>query len=108
MRLTRALYHREKHPCRGTLNPEVMDRLFWRYMVRTGLAAWQARQTFRDPTPLRAGPVWTFNRYGMSRTDLADGRAIFIAGEHEDYYDPDFYIYNDVIVRTPKDDILIF
>jgi hypothetical protein len=27
-----------------------------------------------------------------------DGRVVYIAGEHEDYYDPDFYIYNDVVV----------
>lgn len=26
---------------------------------------------------------------------------MLIAGEHEDHYDPDFYIYNDVVVRHP-------
>jgi hypothetical protein len=36
---------------------------------------------------------------GQSRTQLADGRTIWIAGEHEDYYDPDFFIYNDVIIE---------
>jgi hypothetical protein len=29
---------------------------------------------------------------------LPDGRLIRIGGEHEDYYDPDFQIYNDVVV----------
>lgn len=43
-------------------------------------------------------PVWCFDRFGMSHTRLPDGRALFIAGEHEDFYDPDFQIYNDVIV----------
>ena len=33
---------------------------------------------------------------------------VCIAGEHEDYYDPDFYIYNDVIVFTPAGDIGIY
>ncbi len=36
-------------------------------------------------------------RFGMSCTVL-DDKTIFIGGEHEDYYDPNFCIYNDVIV----------
>jgi hypothetical protein len=36
-----------------------------------------------------------------SLTLLPDGRAIQIGGEHEDYYDPDFCIYNDVFVHEP-------
>jgi hypothetical protein len=38
---------------------------------------------------------------GQSCTALPDGRVVCIAGEHEDYYDPDFYIYNDVVVLNP-------
>ena len=33
---------------------------------------------------------------------------VFIAGEHEDSYDPDFYIYNDTVVRHPDGRIEIF
>lgn len=40
-------------------------------------------------------PVWCFNRFGATRTKLPDGRTVCIGGEHEDFYDPDFYIYND-------------
>ncbi|KAK8014168.1 hypothetical protein PG990_007464 [Apiospora arundinis] len=44
-------------------------------------------------------PTWTFaNRMGQTMTKLPDGRFVFIAGEHEDFYDPDFHIYNDVCV----------
>ncbi len=32
---------------------------------------------------------------------MPDGRIICVAGEHEDFYDPDFCIYNDVIVLRP-------
>ena len=35
---------------------------------------------------------------GASRTELPDGRTICIGGEHEDFYDQDFCIYNDVVV----------
>ena len=39
---------------------------------------------------------------GQTNTELADGRIVYIAGEHEDYYDPDFCIYNDVVVIDTK------
>lgn len=55
----------------------------------------------QQPTYDKGGPVWSFSRFGMSHTRLPDGREIWIAGEHEDWYDPDFYIYNDVIVIHP-------
>ncbi len=55
-----------------------------------------------------AGPCWCFDRFGQSSTVLADGRTVLIAGEHEDHYDPDFYIYNDVVVVHPDGGIEIF
>jgi len=39
---------------------------------------------------------------------LPDGREVLIAGEHEDYYDPDFFIYNDVVVRAPDGKFAIY
>ena len=45
------------------------------------------------------GPVWCFSRFGTSLTELPDGRFVQIGGEHEDFYDPDFCIYNDVTVQ---------
>jgi hypothetical protein len=35
------------------------------------------------------------------RERSTDGRTILVAGEHEDFYDPDFWIYNDVVVQHP-------
>jgi len=61
-----------------------------------------ARQARKQgtPRPLQlTGPIWSFYRFGQSLTALPDGRFITIAGEHEDFYDPDFCIYNDVIVH---------
>ena len=49
-------------------------------------------------------PVWSFDRFGQSMNILPDGR-VFIAGEHEDDYDWDFRIYNDVVVAAPNGDI---
>ena len=47
------------------------------------------------------GPIWCTARFGKTTTNLPDGTTVEIAGEHEDSYDPDFYIYNDVIVYGP-------
>lgn len=40
--------------------------------------------------------MWCFDRFGKSETRLPDGRVVHIGGEHEDSYDPNFCIYNDV------------
>ncbi len=45
---------------------------------------------------------------GMSFTKLPDGRFVQIAGEHEDFYDSDFYIYNDVIVHSTNGKFTIY
>jgi hypothetical protein len=57
---------------------------------------------------LDGGPGWCFDRFGQSSTTLPDGRTILIAGEHEDYYDPDFNIYNDVVIQHPDGKIDIY
>ena len=55
-----------------------------------------------------AGPGRCFDRFGQSSNQLPDGRVVCIAGEHEDSYDPDFYIYNDVVIQQPDGRIDIF
>ena len=52
-------------------------------------------------------PYWEINRHGMSCTILEDS-TIYIGGEHEDYYDPNFHIYNEVIVITKSNNINIY
>jgi hypothetical protein len=89
----------------GSANPERMNVPFWMEQVRSKEDAYAVRKKFHfDPD----GPVWCFDRYGMSRTLLPDGRVIYIAGEHEDGYDPDFCIYNDVVLEHLDGSIDIF
>jgi hypothetical protein len=57
---------------------------------------------------IQRDPIWCAQRFGQSLTALPDGRVILIAGEHEDHYDPDFCIYNDVFVHAPDGSIAIF
>lgn len=94
-------YLSEKNPRFGTSNPERLDLAFWKHMIKTGGNAYSARKDFGDTHDLKNGPVWTFDRLGMTRTKLPDGSELCVGGEHEDYYDPDFNIYNDVVLLKP-------
>lgn len=92
----------------GTRNPEAIDEPFWLAMIRSGAHGYTANVTFKGPSSHKAGPVWCANRFGQSLTRLPDGRIVQIAGEHEDHYDPDFCIYNDVFLHHPDGRIDIF
>ena len=61
-----------------------------------------SHSAYREMLPEQ--PFWSWQRFGRTSTALPDGRVIHIAGEHEDFYDPDFCIYNDVmVVLAPPD-----
>ena len=108
MQVTREIFEAQKYPRFGSSNPEAMDMEFWKLMIRNGESAIWARGQFGATYEDTPSPVWSFERFGMTRTELADGRVICIAGEHEDFYDRDFNIYNDVIVFFPDNEIAIF
>lgn len=97
--VTREDYLDGRFPRFGTANPERMQIPFWDAMVRCGWNAYQGAKQFDDSSYGRENPVWCHDRFGMSLTRLPDGRFIQIAGEHEDHYDPDFCIYNDVVIH---------
>jgi ankyrin repeat protein len=92
----------------GASNPERMREPFWEAMVRSGVGAYAARQAFETSSTVTASAVWCAQRFGQSLTFLPDGRIVLIGGEHEDHYDPDFCIYNDVFVHSPDGSIAIF
>lgn len=100
-RATLAQYLVGCEPEFGRSHPQRMENSFWRAMVQSGCAANRARTLFND-TGRYDRPVWCYERFGRTTTWLPDGRIIEIAGEHEDFYDPDFYIYNDVTVYDGK------
>jgi ankyrin repeat protein len=92
----------------GTQNPEEIFDPFWKGMIRAGINAYQAAQLFEGQTDEINSPVWCAQRFGQSITLLPDGRIVQIGGEHEDSYDQDFCIYNDVFVHEPDGTIHIF
>lgn len=94
-----------RSPRRGTSNPTQQNNPVWVWLFHTKLNAFLANEQFKGPCPFVAGPGWSNERFGQTTTYLPDGRTIYIAGEHEDSYDPDFYIYNDVIVKHPDGEL---
>jgi hypothetical protein len=107
LRVREAEYLADRYPRPGEMNPTLMDVPFWKEMVRVGSSAYRARAQFGDTEDV-CNPVWCFARFGTSFTALPDGRYVQIAGEHEDFYDPDFYIYNDVIVHEQPGEFTIY
>ena len=76
-------------------------------MIRTGDDAWKPKNSF-GLDPFEYAPSWSFDRFGQTRTLLPDGRVVCVGGEHEDSYDPDFFIYNDVVLFRSPDDFDVF
>jgi len=103
-------FHKFRSPRFGTTNPEIMNNPFWEGMIRSGLNAYQAEVKIEGERDYRAEdkPIWCADRFGQSLTFLEDGRIVQIAGEHEDSYDPDFCIYNDVFVHDPDGRITVY
>lgn len=108
MEVSTEVFEQQRHPRFGRSNPEHMQLAFWEWMVRSKHGTYHARSHFNVEFKLEDGPIWTFDRMGATSTRLPDGRLICIGGEYEDFYDPDFYIYNDVTIFSGSDQIEIF
>lgn len=108
-------------PRYGNSNPDSTSNRFWEWMIRERRPAYWARQKLAlggascprghaDQSLARddpEGPVWCFTRFGRTITQLPF-ETVYIGGEHEDFYDPDFCIYNDVVVEDANGEIQIF
>ena len=75
-------------------------------MIVSGVCAYTPRKRYNDKNCPH--PIWCYERYGRTITELNDGRVVEIGGEHEDYYDEDFMIYNDVVVYNRDKSIDIY
>jgi hypothetical protein len=96
-----------REPRFGDANPKRMDNPLWASLVHDRINAYQVNKRYGYQRVPGGGPTWCFDRFGQSTT-VADGRTIYIGGEHEDYYDPDFCIYNDVVIVAPNGDVAIY
>jgi hypothetical protein len=93
----------------GTTNPERIYEPFWESMIRCGISGYEAMQLFAPETRRKdRQPVWCAQRFGQSLTFLPDDRIVQVGGEHEDWSDPDFCIYNDVFVHGADGSVAIY
>jgi hypothetical protein len=106
--ITAELFEQQRSRRFGETNPEKMQFAFWEWMVREKLEPYRVRELFKAPFQCQDDPIWTFSRMGATRSQLPDGRSVSIGGEYEDYYDPDFCIYNDVVVERPSGEVEIY
>jgi hypothetical protein len=121
MRLPTADYEALSRPRYGTANPQGIENPLWEHIIRHRIGGYAVRNEFgdkRQPHPRSKstsayreqenGPVWSWDRMGRTSTTLPDGRVVHVAGEHEDFYDPDFCIFNDVVVEHPDGRLEIY
>jgi hypothetical protein len=109
-------------PRYGKANPERVENPLWQRSVTDRWPAAAMRAHLGSPVDgdvrhdfshsayreERSGPYWSWQRLGRSSTPLLDGRILHVAGEHEDWYDADFCIYNDIIVEDPDGRVQFF
>jgi len=107
--ITRELFLEWRAARRGTHPAQDLTNPVWVWLLDKNISAFLANDHFKGPDLIRtdSGPGWCFNRFGRTLTELSDGRKIIIGGEHEDSYDPDFFIYNDVVIVEKNGEIRI-
>lgn len=105
--VTPEVFRRWRDARRGAFAGEDLSNPYWSWLIRAEQSAYGANQHFGGPSSFGGKPAWSADRFGQSETELPDGRRVLIAGEHEDYYDPDFFIYNDIILWAPDDTLTI-
>lgn len=105
--ITKKVFKQWRDARRGKRAAEDLSNPYWSWLVRSEDSSWSANEHFKGPSSYGGNAAWSAERFGQSTTNLPDGRILLIAGEHEDHYDPDFFIYNDIIVRHPDERIEI-
>jgi len=99
----------------GQTNPEPIQDPFLEYMVKTRAEPFFLREEYGHKWTQNAKngendktAVWSFCRIGQTTTLYKNRYRIHIGGEHDDFYDPDFLIYNDVLVEDCADKVWIY
>ena len=102
-------FNQQSVPRFGKSNPHEVDYSLWKELIRTGKSAYQAHSEYlpNDDSYPRVA-TWTFDRFGMTTTQISENEWVQIAGEHEDSYDPDFNIYSDVVYHDGMGGVRIF
>lgn len=103
--VTSELFKEWRTPKFGIKNPQKIESMVWKWLFHSKLSGYESTKEMSGPSPFDVGPTLSYDRFGQTSTKLPDGRTIFVGGEHEDHYDPDFCIYNDVVVEYPNGEV---
>jgi hypothetical protein len=100
MEIDPALFAHQRRPKFGNANPERMRQVFWEWMVRGDDS---------EPTEQDGGlsSLGLMMREGKLKTGFGPYRARDLF-KVQDSYDPDFCIYNDLVVFGPAGEIEIY
>lgn len=95
----------------GKSNPEIAQSNFYSEMILTNACPFKVNKQIPneifEPSNEKGKKhklLWTNDRLGQLTLELNDGRVLAIGGEHEDFYDPHFCIFNDIIVHEANGD----
>lgn len=107
-KVTEEVFRKWRDARRGSEVAEDLSNPYWAWLIEEDeVSSWAANEHFGGPSSYDGKPAWAWDRFGQSETQLPDGRSVFVAGEHEDHYDPDFFIYNDVVIRSSNGELKI-
>jgi hypothetical protein len=107
--ITREQFEAFRDVRRGRSNPERMNNPFWEAMVRSRWDGYYAGEHFKAKQGIRnSRPIWCFARRGTSQTLLPDGKVVLVAGAYFDPSDPNYAVYNDVIVKDWNSNLDIY
>lgn len=93
-----AVEYGESNPTRCYTSAKLLEKEVVYHVV----SQWGGKPVFDDST-LAKKPLWRphRSRWSVGCANLNDGRVMEIGGEYEDYYDPMFCIFNDILVKYP-------
>ena len=94
----------------GRTNPDDITNEYRTLLVQhPNITPKQARINFRAPyNKVFKNPVFTFNRGLNTQIKLDDKRTINVGGVQEEVDDPDYFIYNDIIVLDRNNNVTIY
>lgn len=67
--LTREQFLARRSPRYATAHAMRLDNPLWHWLVWTRNGASQANKIFDGPSPIKAGSMWCFDRFGTSETE---------------------------------------
>lgn len=100
--ISKKVYREWREPRFGEWNGQPLTNPVWQWLIEEKPEPSAADTLFRLRDTDSLGPAWTFNRVGASETALPNGQILWAGGRHGEPGDPNYYVYNDLVVKKPE------